>query len=113
MNKDFVNEGKSEEIMTLIWSNENITYQINSSKASSFIIPTINDKNINGIEVYGDIFFQLKNKKNGKLICRFALNTSFLIENGKNKKLDNNVLIYELSKNNVDPDSIAKSNDFD
>jgi hypothetical protein len=47
------------------------------------------------------------------LICRFALNTSFLIENSKHKKIDDKLLVYELSKNNVDPDSIAKSNDFD
>jgi hypothetical protein len=29
---------------------------------------TKDDKNQNGIEVFGDIFCQLKNKKNGKLI---------------------------------------------
>jgi hypothetical protein len=36
-----------------------------------------------------------------------------LIENGKHKNLDEKVFVYELGKNNVDPDSIAKSDDFD
>jgi hypothetical protein len=27
--------------------------------------------------------------------------------------VDEKVFVYELNKNNVDPDSIAKSNDFD
>jgi hypothetical protein len=36
-----------------------------------------------------------------------------LIENAKHKKIDENIYVYELNKKNVDPDSIAKSKDFD
>lgn len=46
-----------------------------------------------------------KGSLKNKLICRFALNTSFIIDNS-----------YEFYKNTVDPDSIIKdpriSNDF-
>ena len=46
-----------------------------------------------------------KGSLKNKMICRFALNTSFVIEN-----------YYEFTKHTVDPDSIIKddriSNDF-
>ena len=41
------------------------------------------------------------------------MNTSFLVETGKHKNSDEKVYAYELNKKNVDPDSIAKSKDFD
>jgi hypothetical protein len=36
-----------------------------------------------------------------------------LIENVKQKNKDEKLYIYELNRFNVDPDSIAKSNEFD
>ena len=51
----------------------------------------------------GDIYFKLMHKGSlkNKLICRFALNTSFIIDNW-----------YEFSKNTVDPDSLIKDDRF-
>ena len=51
----------------------------------------------------GDLFFRLVNARNGQIICRFALNTSFI----------GNDNIYELNKKGVDPDSIGKDKRFD
>ena len=51
----------------------------------------------------GDLYFRLINSKNGKLICRFAMNTSFCDETN----------IYTFDKAGVDPDSIIKNKDFD
>lgn len=51
----------------------------------------------------GDLFFRLVNARNGQIICRFALNTSFVGE-------DN---VYYLDKKGVDPDSIGKDKRFD
>ena len=47
----------------------------------------------------GDIYFRLMHKggMNGKLICRFALNTCFIQNN-----------VYEFTKSTVDPDSTVK-----
>lgn len=47
----------------------------------------------------GDIYFRLMHKGSlkNKLICRFALNTSFIQNN-----------IYEFTKSTVDPDSTVK-----
>ena len=48
----------------------------------------------------GDIYFRLMHKTGsgkGKLICRFALNTSFIQQN-----------IYEFTKTTVDPDAVQK-----
>ena len=48
----------------------------------------------------GDIYFRLMHKTNsgnGKLICRFALNTSFIQNN-----------LYEFTKTTVDPDAVQK-----
>ena len=51
----------------------------------------------------GDLYFRLKHKGSfkNKLICRFALNTSFIIEN-----------ISTFTKKTVDPDSIEKDERF-
>jgi len=62
-------------------------------------IPNAGDKEIvldidDGIELCGDIFFKLTNDRNKKLICRFAMNTSFV---------NNETNIYEFGKKNVDP----------
>lgn len=50
----------------------------------------------------GDIYFRLLHKSNssakGKLICRFALNTSFIQANN----------VYEFTKTTVDPDAVQK-----
>ena len=55
-----------------------------------------------GVDLCGDIFFKLINKKNNKLICRWAINTSFVDSSNT----------YSLDKKSVDPDSIAKNKDF-
>ena len=60
--------------------------------------------NDNGVVICGDVFFRLINSKTNKQICRFAINTSF-IKPGTKK--------YSMNKWGVDPDSIAKSKDFD
>jgi len=51
-------------------------------------------------QLFGDIYFRLMHKGNmkSKLICRFALNTSFIKNN-----------VYEFSKFTVDPDSTQKN----
>lgn len=51
----------------------------------------------------GDIYFRLMHKGGlkSKLICRFALNTSFIIDNR-----------YEFTKKTVDPDATAKDPRF-
>jgi hypothetical protein len=53
----------------------------------------------NDPKLCGDIYFRLLHKGSlkDKLICRFALNTSFIMDN-----------IYEFTKQTVDPDSIQK-----
>ncbi len=58
------------------------------------------------VELSGDIFFKLVNSKNktSELICRFAVNTSFIDQ-------QNNV--YTFDKKSVDPDTIATSTKFD
>lgn len=52
----------------------------------------------------GDIQFRIMNKGSfkNKLICRFAMNTSFIRDN-----------VYEFTKKTVDPDSILKNPKFD
>ena len=57
-----------------------------------------------GIDLCGDIFFKIINSKTKKLICRFAINTSFI---------DKSTNTYKLSKASVDPDSVLKNKDFD
>ena len=52
----------------------------------------------------GDLYFRMVNAKNQQLICRFALNTSFM---------DPNQNLYSLTKLGVDPDSIAKNSKVD
>ena len=51
----------------------------------------------------GDVYFKLMHKGSlkNKLICRFALNTSFIQNN-----------VYEFTKHTVDPDSTIKDNRF-
>jgi hypothetical protein len=56
-----------------------------------------------GVDLCGDIFFKLMNKKGNKLICRWAINTSFVDSSN----------IYSLDKRSVDPDSIAKNSSFE
>lgn len=56
-----------------------------------------------GIELKGDVSFRLINSKNKKLICRFAMNTSFV--DAKTNK-------YTFDKKGVDPDSILKNKKF-
>jgi hypothetical protein len=56
------------------------------------------------IKFCGDLYFRIVNAKNQQLICRFALNTSFL---------DPNNAFYTLGKLSVDPDSISKNKKVD
>jgi len=56
-----------------------------------------------GVEVSGDLYFRLINSKNGDLICRFAMNTAFITEDG----------VYRFDKKGVDPDSIIHNKKFD
>lgn len=51
----------------------------------------------------GDIYFKLMHKGSlkNKLICRFALNTSFIQDNW-----------YEFGWNTIDPDSLIKDDRF-
>lgn len=67
------------------------------------MILSVGDNN-EGIDICGDVFFRIINAKNNKLICRFAINTSFIAP-GHNK--------YVLKKSAVDPDSIAVNAAFD
>ena len=48
------------------------------------IIQTIDETTGEGIELCGDVSFRLINSKNKKMICRFAMNTSF-VDNITNK----------------------------
>ena len=66
----------------------------------------------NGIEVCGDIFFKVMNAKGNKLICRFAINTSFLFPRARPVK-NKPYYCYYIDKKGVDPDSIAKDKRFD
>jgi hypothetical protein len=67
------------------------------------IIQTIDETTGEGIELCGDVSFRLINSKNKKMICRFAMNTSF-VDNITNK--------YIFDKKGVDPDSIMKNKKF-
>ena len=81
-----------------------ITYKAN--KDSRMVIHIYNndyESQSQGVDLCGDIFFRIINKKNSQLICRFAINTSFVPANN----------IYELTKSTVDPDSIKKNKKFD
>ena len=42
------------------------------------MIQTIDETTGEGIELCGDVSFRLINSKNKKMICRFAMNTSFV-----------------------------------
>ena len=74
--------------------------QVYNANKSSIMQITVFNEDVN---LCGDLFFRLINARNGQVICRFALNTSFI---GK----DN---IYTLNKKGVDPDSIGKDKRFD
>jgi hypothetical protein len=63
-----------------------------------------NKKGNPGVKVSGDLYFRLINSKNGELICRFAMNTSFVSQKSN---------IYTFDKKGVDPDSIIKNKKFD
>lgn len=79
-----------------------VSYKI--GQANEMVIEVRNDKKPQqGVQVSGDLYFRLINSKNGKLICRFAMNTAFVNENN----------VYVFDKAGVDPDSILKSKDFD
>lgn len=93
----------------LIWTN-NPKYQMTgmfasvaytANKNSQMWIPTSDEKHKRGVDLCGDLFFKLINTENGKLICRFAINTAFVKNN-----------YYTLTKSTVDPDSIKKSKKF-
>lgn len=56
-----------------------------------------------GLLLCGDIFFRIWDGQKKELICRFALNTSFI-------KNDN---VCEFTKESVDPDSILNNNNYD
>lgn len=43
---------------------------------TSILVSGPNDR---GLELSGDVFFRIVNVKNGQLICRFALNTAFMM----------------------------------
>ena len=53
----------------------------------------------------GDLYFRLINLKNKELICRFAMNTSFVREGANNT--------YTFDKRGVDPDSILNNKKYD
>lgn len=66
-------------------------------------IPIMDEDTGEGVELKGDVSFRLINSKNKKLICRFAMNTSF-VDPKTNK--------YIFDKKGVDPDSILKNKQF-
>ena len=66
-------------------------------------INTVDESTGEGIELCGDVSFRLINSKNKKMICRFAMNTSFV---------NNETHKYEFDKKGVDPDSILKNKKF-
>jgi len=55
-----------------------------------------------GVELCGDVFFRLLNAKNKELICRWAINTSFIKDNK-----------HSFNKKGVDPDSIQGNKKYD
>jgi hypothetical protein len=63
---------------------------VNTKLNTAFVIEIMDEEEKkSGFEVCGDLLFRLVNIKNGQLICRFALNTSFMNEETN---------IYELTK---------------
>jgi hypothetical protein len=97
----------------LLWTNnpkhkQHSKVPLNTYKASKdteMVIEIINTEDPNhGVQVCGDLYFKLINSKNNDLICRFAINTSFVLQNTN---------VYTLYKRGVDPDSILKNKNFD
>ena len=70
-----------------------------------------NDSDDSKVEFSGDLFFRIYNQKNKKLICRFAINTSFMDMQGY-KNETTGTRFYRLDKRAIDPDSIQKSKDY-
>jgi negative regulator of genetic competence, sporulation and motility len=63
---------------------------LNAKVNENFVIEIMDEEEKkSGFEVCGDLLFRLVNIKNGQLICRFALNTSFINEETN---------IYEFTK---------------
>jgi hypothetical protein len=81
-----------------------IPYKV--GKDTMMKINILDEKTGEGVELCGDVQFRLVNAKSKKMICRFAMNTSFISVNNK----------YKFDKKGVEPDSILKnkkfSNDF-
>ena len=73
----------------------------------------VRDNDDGEVSFSGDLFFRIYNKspKSSNLICRFALNTSFM-DLGADKSSDG-MLVYHLDRKGVDPDSVAKNKDYD
>ena len=109
-------DGKNFE---MIWTNNPKT-KVKNKKNSVYELPQTykaNEQNImeifindqetgeSGQEVCGDLYFRLINLKNKELICRFAMNTSFICEKPGN--------IYSFDKRGVDPDSILNNKKYD
>ena len=79
--------------------------QYKAGKDTKMVIDIASESpNKEGITLCGDIYIRLVNSKNKKLICRCAINTSFI---------DAETNSYRLDKKSVDPDSIMKSKEFD
>lgn len=74
----------------------------NANKQTRMYINIVDD-NVPGIDLCGDLFFRLVNAKSNQLICRFAINTSFVSASNS----------YVLDKRGVDPDSIAQDKRFE
>jgi len=78
--------------------------QYKVGKDNLMIIYILDENTGEGVELCGDVQFKLVNAKSNKMICRFAMNTSF-INTVTNK--------YKFSKKSVEPDSILKNKKFD
>lgn len=77
--------------------------QYKVGKDNVMIIYILDENTGEGVELCGDVQFRLVNAKNKKMICRFAMNTSFINSN-TNK--------YKFDKKSVEPDSILKNKKF-
>lgn len=99
-------KGKNKEIdMVQPSVIQSTSYKIGQASEITIKIvdPRGNPKNPNGKLVFGDLYFRLINGKNNSLICRFAMNTSFVPDSN----------VYTFDKAGVDPDSILNNKKFD
>ena len=81
-----------------------VTQILKANKDKYICIDIVDEeKEREGFELCGDLFFRLVNIKGNNQICRFAMNTSFVDSSNK----------YTFDKTGVDPDSIAKDKKFD